>query len=80
MGQIIFRVSNNKIGVRNREAAIVCLAGRRNARGLLHVLDEHALLLILALMRQLPTALCNARAGVLGAPLARTLAGRTFCL
>jgi phosphoglycerate dehydrogenase-like enzyme len=41
---------------------------------------EHALLLILALMRHLPTAQANVRAGILGAPLGRTLAGRTVCL
>jgi len=41
---------------------------------------EHALLLILALMRQWPTAQANLRAGVLGAPLGRLLAGRTVCL
>ncbi len=41
---------------------------------------EHALLLILALLRQLPAAQANMRAGVLGAPLGRTLAGRTVCL
>jgi phosphoglycerate dehydrogenase-like enzyme len=41
---------------------------------------EHVLLLILALMRHLPTAQANVRAGILGAPLGRTLAGRTVCL
>jgi phosphoglycerate dehydrogenase-like enzyme len=41
---------------------------------------EHALLLILALFRQLPLAQCNVRAGILGAPLGRILAGRTLCL
>ena len=41
---------------------------------------EHAILLILALMRQLPTAQANLRNGVLGAPLGRALAGRTVCL
>ncbi|HET7208087.1 MAG TPA: 2-hydroxyacid dehydrogenase [Terriglobales bacterium] len=40
---------------------------------------EHALLLILALFRQLPLAQCNARAGTLGAPLGRMLAGRALC-
>jgi phosphoglycerate dehydrogenase-like enzyme len=41
---------------------------------------EHALLLILALLRHLPRAQENVRAGVLGAPLGRTLTGRTVCL
>jgi phosphoglycerate dehydrogenase-like enzyme len=41
---------------------------------------EHALLLILALLRQLPAAQANVRAGVLGAPLGRMLAGRRVCL
>jgi phosphoglycerate dehydrogenase-like enzyme len=41
---------------------------------------EHALLLILSLLRQLPAAQANVRAGVLGAPLGRMLAGRTVCL
>ena len=40
---------------------------------------EHALLLTLALLRQLPAAQANVRAGVLGAPLGRMLAGRTVC-
>jgi phosphoglycerate dehydrogenase-like enzyme len=41
---------------------------------------EHALLLILSLLRQLPVAQANLRAGILGAPLGRMLAGRTVCL
>jgi phosphoglycerate dehydrogenase-like enzyme len=41
---------------------------------------EHALLLILALLRQLPVAQANVHAGILGAPLGRMLAGRTVCL
>lgn len=41
---------------------------------------EHTLLLILALMRQLPLAQANLRNGVLGAPLGRALAGCTVCL
>jgi phosphoglycerate dehydrogenase-like enzyme len=41
---------------------------------------EHVLLLILALLRQLPLAQENVRLGILGAPLGRTLAGRTVCL
>lgn len=41
---------------------------------------EHALLLILALMRRLPAAQANMGAGILGAPLGRMLAGRTACL
>jgi phosphoglycerate dehydrogenase-like enzyme len=41
---------------------------------------EHAMLLILALLRDLPKAQANVRAGVLGAPLGRMLAGRTVCL
>ena len=41
---------------------------------------EHALLLILSLLRQLPEAQANVRAGVLGAPLGRMLGGRAVCL
>ena len=41
---------------------------------------EHALLLILSLLRQLPVAQANLRAGILGAPLGRMLAVRTVCL
>ena len=41
---------------------------------------EHALLLTLALLRQLPKAQGNLSAGTLGAPLGRMLAGRTVCL
>ena len=41
---------------------------------------EHAMLLILALLRDLPKAQANVRAGVLGAPLGKMLAGRTVCL
>ena len=41
---------------------------------------EHALLLTLALLRQLPAAQANVSAGTLGAPLGRMLAGRTVCL
>jgi phosphoglycerate dehydrogenase-like enzyme len=41
---------------------------------------EHALLLILALLRRLPEALANTRTGVLGAPLGLMLGGRTVCL
>ena len=41
---------------------------------------EHALLLTLALLRQLPAAQANVRGGILGAPLGRMLAGRTVCL
>jgi phosphoglycerate dehydrogenase-like enzyme len=41
---------------------------------------EHVLLLMLALLRQLPSAQTNVRLGILGAPLGRTLAGRTVCL
>jgi phosphoglycerate dehydrogenase-like enzyme len=41
---------------------------------------EHALLLLLALLRQLPQAQANVQAGVLGAPQGRMLAGRTVCL
>lgn len=41
---------------------------------------EHALLLILSLLRQFPEAQANVRAGVLGAPLGRMLAGRSVCL
>jgi phosphoglycerate dehydrogenase-like enzyme len=41
---------------------------------------EHVLLLMLALLRELPLAQANVRAGVLGAPQGRMLAGRTVCL
>ncbi|WP_339485532.1 2-hydroxyacid dehydrogenase [Pseudomonas sp. EL_65y_Pfl2_R95] len=41
---------------------------------------EHAVLMILALLRQLATAQHNTRTGVLGAPSGRMLAGRTACL
>ncbi len=41
---------------------------------------EHAILLILALLRHLPRAQANVQAGILGAPLGRTLAGRTVCI
>jgi phosphoglycerate dehydrogenase-like enzyme len=41
---------------------------------------EHALLLILSLLRDLPRAQANVRAGVLGAPIGKMLAGRTVCL
>ena len=41
---------------------------------------EHALLLMLALLRQLQQAQKNVRAGILGAPLGRMLARRTVCL
>ena len=41
---------------------------------------EHALLLILSLLRQVPTAQAYVRAGILGAPMGRMLAGRTVCL
>ena len=41
---------------------------------------EHALLLILSLLRQFPEAQANVRAGVLGSPLGQMLAGRTVCL
>lgn len=41
---------------------------------------EHAILLTLALLRQLPVAQANVRTGILGLPLGRMLAGRTVCL
>lgn len=41
---------------------------------------EHALLLILALLRNLPQAQLNVRNGILGAPSGSMLAGRTVCL
>jgi phosphoglycerate dehydrogenase-like enzyme len=41
---------------------------------------EHAVLLILSLLRDLPRAQANVHAGVLGAPLGKMLAGRTVCL
>jgi len=41
---------------------------------------EHAMLLILSLLRDLPQAQGNVRMGMLGAPLGKMLAGRTVCL
>jgi len=41
---------------------------------------EHAILLILALLRDLPQAQANVRSGILGAPIGKVLAGRTVCL
>ena len=41
---------------------------------------EHALMLMLAVLRQLPAAQANVRAGVLGAPLGLALTGRTVCI
>lgn len=41
---------------------------------------EHAILLILALIRRFPAAQANLRDGILGAPLGRALAGCTVCL
>jgi phosphoglycerate dehydrogenase-like enzyme len=41
---------------------------------------EHAMLLILALLRQLPVAQANVHAGVLGSPVGRMLAGTTVCI
>ncbi|HZS61252.1 MAG TPA: 2-hydroxyacid dehydrogenase [Gemmatimonadaceae bacterium] len=41
---------------------------------------EHVLMLMLALLRELPLAQSNIRAGVLGAPQGRMLSGRTACL
>ena len=41
---------------------------------------EHAILLIIALLRALPAAQESVRAGRLGSPQGRTLAGRTVCL
>ncbi len=41
---------------------------------------EHAILLILALLRQLPRAQASAREGILGAPSGEMLSGRTVCL
>jgi phosphoglycerate dehydrogenase-like enzyme len=41
---------------------------------------EHIILLTIALLRNLPTAQENVRAGRLGAPLGRMLASRTVCL
>lgn len=41
---------------------------------------EHAVLLTLALLRRLPEAQASARAGLLGVPLGRALAGRSVCL
>ena len=40
---------------------------------------EHAMLLILSLLRDLPKAQTNVRNGLLGAPLGNMLAGRTVC-
>jgi phosphoglycerate dehydrogenase-like enzyme len=41
---------------------------------------EHVILLLLALLRQLPSAQANLQAGMLGAPIGRTLTGLTVCL
>jgi phosphoglycerate dehydrogenase-like enzyme len=41
---------------------------------------EHAVLLLLALLRQLPLAQENVRSGILGAPMGRILTGCTVCL
>ncbi|WP_263354167.1 2-hydroxyacid dehydrogenase [Acidicapsa acidisoli] len=41
---------------------------------------EHAILLILSLLRELPKAQAHVRAGVHGTPLGKMLAGRTVCL
>ena len=41
---------------------------------------EHAILLTIALLRNLPAAQANVRAGRLGAPLGRMLASRNVCL
>jgi phosphoglycerate dehydrogenase-like enzyme len=41
---------------------------------------EHAVLLMLSLLRKLPEAQANVRSGELGAPLGRMLRGRTVCL
>lgn len=41
---------------------------------------EHAILLMLSLLRNLPAAQANVRSGILGAPLGKMLQGRTVCL
>jgi phosphoglycerate dehydrogenase-like enzyme len=41
---------------------------------------EHAIMLMLAVLRQLPALESNVRSGVLGDPIGRTLGGRTVCL
>ena len=41
---------------------------------------EHTLMLILALLRQLPLGQANVRAGILGEPMGRMLAARSVCL
>ncbi|MBV9434888.1 MAG: hydroxyacid dehydrogenase, partial [Acidobacteria bacterium] len=41
---------------------------------------EHALMLILALLRKLPLGQHNVRAGILGEPMGRMLAARSVCL
>jgi len=41
---------------------------------------EHAILLMLALLRDLPKALANIKAGRLGAPIGHMLSARTICL
>jgi phosphoglycerate dehydrogenase-like enzyme len=41
---------------------------------------EHVLMLVLALLRELPLAQANIRSGVLGSPMGRMLARRTVCL
>lgn len=62
------------------QARRIPVAGVPTSGGNAESVAEHALLLILSLLRQLPAAQANVRAGVLGAPLGRMLAGRTVCL
>jgi phosphoglycerate dehydrogenase-like enzyme len=58
----------------------ICVANVPATGGNAESVAEHALLLILALLRDLPTAQANVRAGILGAPIGKVLAGRTVCL
>ncbi len=58
----------------------IAVASVRTSGSNAESVGEHALLLMLALLRQLPRAQANVRAGILGAPLGRMLSGRTVCL
>jgi len=58
----------------------IWVANVPSARSNADSVAEHVFLLMLALLRRLPSAFSNVRQEVLGAPLGRTLAGRTVCL
>jgi phosphoglycerate dehydrogenase-like enzyme len=51
-----------------------------SATGNAESVAEHAILLILAVLRQLPRAQANVREEILGAPIGRALQGLTVCL